>query len=97
MVVWDASRSEHPLKVTEFAIPWGHRGVECLVAKSGCVWAACRDGSVISWSAMTRQTIMNVRDATVPISVLCAREGRTGEEVFGVAKSSDFTIVVWNA
>jgi hypothetical protein len=97
MVVWDASRCEHPLKITEFAVPWGQRGIERLVAKAGCVWAACRDGSVIAWSAVTRQTIMNVRDATIPISLLCARDGRTGEEVFGVAKSSDFTIVVWNA
>lgn len=97
MVVWDASREDHPLKKAEFAVPWGERGIAQLISQSGFVWAACRDGSVIVWDASSKNPIMNVRDSAIPIKLLCPRTSRSGAEVIGMAKGATYTIVVWNA
>jgi hypothetical protein len=97
MVVWDASRPGQPLKKTEFAVPWGERGIARLMSEIGCVWAACRDGSVIVWDATTKNTIMNVRDSAIPITLLCSNASRDKTEVFGMAKGAAYTVVVWKA
>lgn len=93
IAVWD-STSDRPWKKAEFPIPWGERGVSSLLTSKGCVWAACRDGTVLVWNAATRAPVMNVLDPATPVDHIC--HGPV-HEVLGVSRRASHTVVVWKA